>query len=98
MTPIAQGPVDVTVGPELKPWRTQKWLTPELLHKAPSARFVAVDGNDGAQLEHPKGGPLTWVRCPVKNAVGVRKVGEKWHWLVTPNAELTGRAEGEGPR
>lgn len=70
------------IGPEIKPWRTQKWLTAELLHSAPSAEFVAWAGHPGAQFEHPKGGPLTWVRCPIKNAVGVRKVNDRWHWLV----------------
>lgn len=75
------------VGPELKPWRKQKeWLTPELLHSAPSAEFISVDGNNGAQLSHPKGGPLGWVRCPNKDAVGVAKVDGKWHWLL-PNKD-----------
>ena len=74
-----------TIGPTLKPWRTQKdWLTPELLHSAPSAQFVPFKGTPGAQLEHPGGGPLTWVRSPVKNAEGVTRVGNKCHWLV-PN-------------
>lgn len=70
---------------EMKPYRRQTWLKPELLHRAPSARFVQVNGNDGAQLEHPLGGPLTWVRCPHANVVGVERVGEKWHWLIGGN-------------
>jgi len=74
---------DNTIGPELRPWRTQKqWLTTELLHSAPSAVFIHHGGNPGAQLTHPRGGPLTWVRCPVKNATGVIKVDGRWHWQV----------------
>lgn len=73
----------VTVGPELKPYGRQKdWLTPELLHSAPTAVFCFVKNKPGAQLEHPGGGPLTWVRSPLKNAVGVVRVDGKLHWQV----------------
>lgn len=73
----------VTVGPELKPYGRQKeWLTSELIHCAPAAQFCAVNNRSGAQLDHPGGGPLTWVRCPLKNAVGVVRVDGKWHWQV----------------
>lgn len=43
----------------------RQWLTPELLTSSPSA-VVCSNGTGiiGAQLEHPKGGPLAWVRCP----------------------------------
>lgn len=44
----------------VKPMRSQEFLTPELLAAAPSAKMV--DGWAG--LEHPKGGPLTAIRCP----------------------------------
>ncbi|WP_300434720.1 hypothetical protein [Zoogloea sp.] len=76
----------VSVGPALKPYGRQKeWLTPELLHSAPAAQFCMVNGRHGAQLDHPGGGPLSWVRCPpsVIDVCGVRRVNGKWHWLVT---------------
>ena len=75
----------VAVGPALKPYGRQKeWLTPELLHSAPAAQFCMVNGRHGAQLDHPGGGPLSWVRCPpsVVNVCGVRRVDGKWHWLL----------------
>jgi hypothetical protein len=72
----------VVIGKELKPYRKQKeWLSLELLHSAPEAEFCLVNGNPGAQLKHPLGGPLTWVRCPYKNVIGVIRVANKWHWL-----------------
>lgn len=77
---VAAGQESPTKTIEMKPWRTQKWLTSELLHHAPSAEFVRVRGADGAQLEHPGGGPLTWVRCPRTDAVGVVRIDGKWHW------------------
>jgi hypothetical protein len=67
---------------EMKPYRRQTWLKPELLHRAPSAQFIQVNGLDGAQLEHPRGGPLTWVRCPHENVVGVTRIEDKWHWII----------------
>lgn len=74
----------VTIGPEIKPYGRQKeWLTPELLHSAPTAVFCFVKDKPGAQLEHPGGGPLTWVRSPLKNAVGVVRVNGKLHWQVS---------------
>jgi hypothetical protein len=73
----------IAIGPELKPYKKQKeWLTPELLHSAPSAKLVYVDDHVGAQLEHPSGGPLTWVRCPLPNVIGVVRVDNKWHWHI----------------
>ena len=46
------------------------WLTGELLNRSPRLTMLpltkernGVDAN-GAQMEHPKGGPLGWVRCP----------------------------------
>lgn len=46
---------------EIEPQRSQRdWLTPQLLHCAPSAYIV---GNL-CQLEHPLGGPLTCIKIP----------------------------------
>ena len=48
--------------------RQRQWLTPALLTQSPRltmCRLSEADGGDlGAQMEHPKGGPLGWVRCP----------------------------------
>lgn len=49
--------------------RQRQWLTPALLTQSPRltmCRLSEADGGDlGAQMEHPKGGPLGWVRCPL---------------------------------
>jgi hypothetical protein len=74
------------LGPEIKPTAKQReWLDTDLLHSSPAARFCQYAGKDGVQLEHPLGGPLTWIRCPLKNAVGVVRNAGKWHWLVADN-------------
>lgn len=73
---------------ELKPWR-QKWLTPEHLHSAPSARLCLIRGQQWAALEHPRGGPLGCVRNRTgRTATGVARVGGKWCWAFEP-VELT---------
>lgn len=61
--------------------RQAKWLTMELLHAAPEAEFVSVGGKPGAQLTHPKGGPLGWVECPYENVKGVVHYKDAWHWV-----------------
>jgi hypothetical protein len=45
------------------PGRQAAWLTMEVLHSAASAVIGFVNGVLGTQLEHPKGGPLTWIKC-----------------------------------
>jgi hypothetical protein len=62
----------------IKPGVGQKWLSPALLQSAPSAEFV----KGGAQFEHPKGGPLTWVTCPYGVPGDRLWVREAW---ATPN-------------
>jgi hypothetical protein len=62
--------------------RQRQWLTPALLTQSPRltmCRLSEVDGGDlGAQMEHPKGGPLGWVRSPL-GAPGDRLwVRETW--------------------
>lgn len=64
--------------------RQKEWLSDELLHSSPKATFRIVDGRPGAQLEHPKGGPLGWVQSPFgEKTLGVFWNGNgKWEWLV----------------
>lgn len=65
---------------ELKPYR-QTWLSKELMHSAPSAYLCIIDGEQWAQLEHPKGGPLTCVKNRTgKTASAVVQINGKWHF------------------
>lgn len=55
----------------VKPMAGQQkgWLTPELLNRSPSVKFGLTSSKDGprdpgVQLEHPRGGPLGWIRSP----------------------------------
>ena len=47
-----------------------RWLTHEMITASPRLRVARSDEGDanrgelGAAMEHPKGGPLGWVRCP----------------------------------
>jgi hypothetical protein len=43
-----------------------KWLTVDLLNRSPRAEiaYTNPDRRFGAQMEHPRGGPLTWIECP----------------------------------
>ena len=64
----------------LKPWR-QTWLSPELLHSAPAAKLCVIDGKQWAQLDHPRGGPLTCVQNRTgRTATSVEWVCGKWCW------------------
>lgn len=67
---------------ELKPFR-QTWLTATSLHSAPSARLCLINGGQWAQLEHPKGGPLTCVQNRTgMHASDVVKKDGKWCWVI----------------
>ena len=67
---------------ELKPFR-QTWLSKDLMHSAPSAQLCVIDGEQWAQLEHPKGGPLTCVKNRTgRKASAVVKIDGKWHWEI----------------
>ncbi len=70
--------------------RQKEWLSDELLHSAPSAYICTVDGKLGAQLEHPKGGPLGWVQSPFgENTVDVfRNSDGKWEWHVKEDCAI----------
>jgi hypothetical protein len=77
---------------ELKPYR-QTWLSPELMHSAPSAHLCIIEGEQWAQLEHPRGGPLTCVKNRTgKTANGVVRIDGKWHFefaIAKSTAEAT---------
>jgi hypothetical protein len=70
------------------PGMQSKWLTMEVLHRAPTCYLAEVDGRPGVQMQHPLAGtdgvdpmsPLTWVRLPY--APGDRLwVREAWRIL-----------------
>lgn len=49
--------------------KQSEWLTDELILQSPKLTICRSHEGDGygdlgAQMEHPKGGPLGWVRCP----------------------------------
>jgi hypothetical protein len=51
----------------VKPMRgfQSQWLTAETINSSPRLyTCYAHEGSFGAQMEHPKGGPLGWVGCP----------------------------------
>jgi hypothetical protein len=58
--------------------RQAEWLSPALLTASPSAEVCSVRGALGVQLEHPKGGPLGWVRCPYGGVGDQLWVQETW--------------------
>lgn len=64
--------------------RQKAWLSDELLHSSPRATMCTVSGKIGAQLEHPKGGPLGWVQSPFgEDTLGVfRNDDGKWQWRI----------------
>lgn len=49
--------------------RQSEWLTTDKINQSPNLEICRSHEGDGygdlgAQMEHPKGGPLGWVRCP----------------------------------
>lgn len=69
----------------LKPFR-QTWLSPDLLHSAPTAELCVIGGKQYAQLGHPLGGPLTCVENRTgKSASEVVRHDDKWHWKIEAN-------------
>ena len=63
------------------PGKQAAWLTPALLNDSP--RAAMVDG--GAQFAHPRGGPLTWVRCPYGAPGDTLWVRETWQTETDPS-------------
>lgn len=78
----------------LKPWPGQQadWLTMDVLHRAPTCYLATVEGQLGAQMQHPHAGkridgvdvdpmsPLTWVRLPYVpgDRLWVREASSTW--------------------
>jgi hypothetical protein len=63
--------------------RQAEWLTPELLHSVPKLTVMREHEGDGygplgAQMDHPKGGPLGFVRCPYGQPGDRLIVREAW--------------------
>lgn len=66
---IIEGRKTVTRRPVLPmPGLQSKWLTQDLITRSPSLRMATLAADLGsklgAQMEHPGGGPLGWVRSP----------------------------------
>ena len=66
---IIEGRKTVTRRPVLPmPGLQSKWLTQDLITRSPSLRTATLSADLGsklgAQMEHPDGGPLGWVRSP----------------------------------
>lgn len=54
------------------------WLTEAGITRSPSLTITTSKGRTGAQMEHPKGGPLGWVRCPYGGVGDQLWVQETW--------------------
>lgn len=91
-----------------RPGAQARWLSAELLHSSPSCYLATVDGQLGAQMQHPLAGsmrngiandamsPLTWIRLPYApgDRLWVREA-----WRTTPAYDDLSPAEmgGEEP-
>lgn len=70
--------------------RQKEWLDMATLHRSPSASIGRSHEGDGygdlgAQFEHPRGGPLGWIRCPFGRVGDRLFVKETWaHNRVLP--------------
>lgn len=90
----------------VKPMRGRQsaWLSRELIDKSPRLTLTQGDGRVGAQMEHPRGGPLGWVACPhgapgdrlwvretwVHSSDGVlyRERGDRWPYAWRPSVHM----------
>lgn len=69
------------------PGRQSEWLTAAYLDIVPSGRIAEVDGEAGWAMQHPRGGPGGWVRCPYGKPGDTLWVRETWQAWNCTNVE-----------
>lgn len=78
-------------------WEQSRWLTTKGINGSPNLTLVRAECGFGAQMEHPLGGPLGWIRCTFGDVGGELYSREPWAEIDNRyrSGYLAYRADGE---